>query len=146
MTTDLLAKEVRSSAMNLLSRREYSFRELVQKLSVRFPREAVLPQLERLRSEGLQNDERFIESFIYRRCQRGSGPVRIRYELQQRGIASELIGRHLHEGEYWSQLACQVKERKFGVEPPRNQKERARQIRFLAQRGFSMEQINSAIS
>ncbi len=141
------AKEARSSALNLLARREHGFNELARKLAVRFPREAVMPALEQLRTEGLQNDERFVESYVYRCYQRGVGPTRIKYELLQKGIASELVAHYVHEQvEQWGQLAREVKERKYGSEPAQNKKERARQTRFLAQRGFTMGQIYSALS
>lgn len=142
-----LAKDIRRSAMDLLARREHGFKELVRKLSVRFPQESVIDALTRLREERLQNDERFVESYVYSRQQRGYGPVRIKSELFQKGIDSELIGQYLLEhDDHWDELAKEVKERKFGASTPRDNKERARQTRFLAQRGFSMSQIYLAFS
>ncbi len=142
-----LAKDIRRSAMDLLARREHGFKELVRKLSVRFPQASVIEALTRLREERLQNDERFVESYVYSRQQRGYGPVRIKSELFQKGIDSELIGQYLLEQEeHWNELASDVKERKFGSQPSGDAKERARQSRFLAQRGFSMSQIYSTFS
>ncbi len=142
-----LAKDIRRSAMDLLARREHGFTELVRKLSVRFPQASVIEALTCLREEQLQNDERFVESYVYSRQQRGYGPVRIKSELFQKGIDSELIGQYLLEQEeHWNELARDVKERKFGSQPPGDAKERARQSRFLAQRGFSMSQIYSTFS
>ncbi|MFK0571564.1 regulatory protein RecX, partial [Endozoicomonas sp.] len=74
-------------------------------------------------------------------------PVRIKSELFQKGIDSELIGQYLLEqDDHWEELVREVKQRKFGTSPPQDNKERARQSRFLAQRGFSMSQIYSALS
>lgn len=140
-------KDVRRAAMDLLARREHGFTELARKLSGRFPRALVVEALNRLREERLQSDDRFVESYVYSRQQRGYGPVRIKSELFQKGIDSELIGQYLLEqDDHWDELAKAVKERKFGAAAPRDNKDRARQSRFLAQRGFSMSQIHSAFS
>ncbi|KEI72011.1 regulatory protein RecX [Endozoicomonas elysicola] len=142
-----LAKDIRRSAMDLLARREHGFTELTRKLAGRFPQELVIEALIRLREERLQSDDRFVESYVYSRQQRGYGPVRIKSELFQKGIDSELIGQYLLEqDDHWDELAKEVKERKFGASAPRDNKERARQTRFLAQRGFSMSQIYSSFS
>ncbi|WP_257263883.1 regulatory protein RecX [Endozoicomonas sp. ONNA2] len=138
--------DVRRAAMDLLARREHGFSELARKLSGRFPQALVVDALNRLREERLQSDDRFVESYVYSRQQRGFGPVRIKSELFQKGIDSELIGQYLLEqDDHWDELAKAVKERKFGASAPGN-KERARQARFLAQRGFSRSQIYAALS
>ncbi|MGB0360338.1 MAG: regulatory protein RecX [Endozoicomonas sp.] len=145
--THQTAKDVRRAAMDLLARREHGFKELTRKLSSRFPHDLIDEVLNRLREERLQCDDRFIESYIYSRQQRGYGPVRIKSELFQKGVNSELISHYLLEqNKYWDKLAKEVKEKKFGATSPKNMKEHARQIRFLVQRGFSMEQIYSVFS
>ena len=57
-------KDIRRSAMNLLARREHGFNELVLKLSQRFPKDRAVEQVDRLQKEGLQSDDRFVESFL----------------------------------------------------------------------------------
>ena len=135
-------KDIRRAAMDLLARREHGFFELERKLSVRFPREMVVAVLTRLQQERLQSDERFVESYVYSRRQRGYGPVRIRAELLQKGLESELITQHLQcYQDDWTALVRKIKEQKFGTGQPASARERARQIRFLTGRGFSLEQI-----
>ncbi|WP_371924876.1 regulatory protein RecX [Endozoicomonas sp. SCSIO W0465] len=130
--------------MDLLARREHGFTELARKLSSRFPPELVTEALTRLREERLQSDDRFVESYVYSRQQRGYGPLRIKSELFQKGIDSAMIGQYLQEQHAsWEQLAQQVKEQKFGRHSPEDGKARARIIRFLIQRGFTTEQIYS---
>ena len=142
-----VAKDIRRAAMDLLARREHSFTELERKLSVRFPRESVFAILTLLQQEQLQSDERFTESYVYSRQQRGYGPVRIRSELLQKGVESELISQHLQfYQDDWTTSARKVKEQKFGTRSPADTRERARQIRFLTGRGFSLEQIYSVLS
>lgn len=139
------AKDVRRAAMDLLARREHGFTELARKLSGRFPQEQVVAALTRLQEERLQSDDRFVESYVYSRQQRGYGPLRIQSELLQKGIDRAMIGQYLQvqDALFWEQRAKQVKEQKFGRQSPKDDKVRARQIRFLIQRGFTMEQIYS---
>jgi len=142
------ASDIRRAAMDLLARREHGFTELERKLSVRFPRELIVAVLTQLQQEQLQSDDRFAEGYVYSRRQRGYGPMRIKSELLQKGLESELIGQHLemYQDDDWTTLARKVKERKFGTHPPDSARERARQMRFLAGRGFSMGQIYCAFS
>ncbi len=144
---DTLAKRVRLAAMDLLARREHSFAELTRKLVLRFPEEIVFEQLTRLKEEKLQNDERFIESYVYSRQQKGYGPVRIRSELYQKGVDSELINLWLiDDDECWEQMASGLRVRKFGADRPIDFKQRARQQRFLMQRGFNSSQIQKSLN
>ncbi|SVC62275.1 uncharacterized protein METZ01_LOCUS315129, partial [marine metagenome] len=57
--------EARKKAMDYLSRREYGFYELVEKVVLYgFLEETALFAVEKLASEGLQDDKRYVESFI----------------------------------------------------------------------------------
>ena len=128
--------------MNLLARREHSTRELRDKLLARgFEDDDITPALQALSREGLLSDERFTESFIHSRLERGSGPVKIRAELRQRGVTDEIIANWLDERDRaWLERAEAVRRKKFGSTLPVDYKEKARQARFLQYRGFSAEQ------
>jgi regulatory protein len=77
---------------------------------------------------------------------RGQGPVRIRAELAQRGIDDEEAARLLRDaGVDWIESARAARRKRFGPARPVDYKERARQARFLQQRGFDSGQIGSAI-
>ena len=137
--------DIRRSAMNLLARREHGFNELIRKLSRFYPVDEIIPQIERLRDDGLQSDGRFVESYINARRQKGYGPVRLKMELQQRGISSELLEEYLFEDdEDWFVMALEIRERKFGVESPSDYKQRVKQMRYLMQRGFNNNQISGS--
>ena len=61
--------QARYSAMNLLARREHSYVELERKLKQRGFADSVIEQaLQRLQEQGLQSDQRFVESFIRARA------------------------------------------------------------------------------
>ncbi|MEG7524341.1 MAG: recombination regulator RecX [Chromatiales bacterium] len=101
--------------------------------------EVVLDGLERT---GLLSDARFTESYIEWRVGRGSGPVRIRRELRERGIDGAMIAGFLevYSGE-WQELLKGVHDRKYGSEPAQDRKELSRRARFLEYRGFPGELI-----
>lgn len=137
-------RTVRVAAMDYLSRREHATQELFQKLLAKEDYEAdeISEALARLTGQGLLSDERFTEAFIHQRINRGSGPLKIRSELRQKGISDAMIGAFLNERDaQWQEIALAVRLKKYGSESPLNDKEKMRQIRFLQSRGFTNEQI-----
>ena len=141
------ADEVREAALRLLARREHSRKELGWKLEARhWPAELVIPVLDRLEGERLLSDARFTEVFVWSRRERGYGPLRIRAELRERGVDETLVEAALEGGDAeWGGRARELCRRRFGDKAPANWDERARRGRYLAQRGFSSEQIRYAL-
>ncbi|HEX7719853.1 MAG TPA: regulatory protein RecX, partial [Woeseiaceae bacterium] len=102
--------------------------------------------VEQLAREGLQNDRRFVESFMRSRVSQGKGPVRIRLELRQHGIDEVMADQGFDASdENWSDLAADIRARKFGRDLPRDFREKARQMRFLQYRGFESAHIQQAV-
>ena len=134
--------------MDFLARREHGEQEITQKLIARgFDTDIVEAAISTLISDGLLSDSRFAEAFVYSRFKKGSGPQKIHAELRQRGIDDDLISVCMETiGDQWRQRVREVRENKFGLESPRDFKERSRQMRFLQQRGFTSEQIRSAFN
>jgi len=133
------------SALGYLARREHSRLELMQKLSKKpFSAGVDLPSLcDDLEASNYLSDERFAEMFVRSRVARGQGEMKIRYELRQRGVKEYLIDAAvLEEGADWLLLAKEQREKRFGRKIPKDFKERARQSRFLAGRGFSGDIIS----
>lgn len=139
---------IRSVALALQTYREHGARELESKLTRKGYNSLTTSQvIDELREAGLVSDSRFAEAFIRGHTSRGHGPIRIRYELRDLGVASELIETSLKSEEMdWKSLAGQVRERKFGREVPRDYAVRAKQMRFLQYRGFSTDQIRAAFA
>jgi regulatory protein len=105
--------------------------------------EAVDALLDRLQAQGLLSDERFIDSRVRARAA-GRGTRRIQFELAQHDLklpAQALQALRHSEVE----RALQLWRRKFGAPPP-DARERARQMRFLAARGFSGETIRAVLA
>lgn len=128
--------------MDLLARREHGRMELSRKLRSRgAPTELIEPALDRLAEEGLLSEARYLESFVRMRANAGYGPLRIREELAQRGLPREAIEQALRDSGFdWNAQLHEVWLRKFG-ELPGDQREKARQGRFLSYRGYSLEMI-----
>ncbi len=147
MVSDTILPSPRNKALDLLARREHSVAELRAKLVVReFDAEAIDAAIDVLIQDGLVCDDRFTAAFVAYRVRKGQGPIRIRGELKQRGVADELIATHLEQVDVdWVQLACSVRHKKYGSARLTDYRDKARQSRFLQHRGFSGEQIRTAL-
>ena len=127
--------------MQFLARREYSRTELHAKLlTYASPDDNVEILLDDLIKRGWLSDERAAEQMLAARRSR-FGLQRIAHEMRQKGLAEELISvavPGLKEGEL--EAARTVWQKKFGV-APQDEKEKAKQIRFLQSRGFALDVI-----
>ncbi len=104
----------------------------------------VAATLDRLVDAGLQSDARFAENYVRGRQAR-TGSRRLAAELRQRGVDGDTIGAALET------IAASDLERARALwarrfEPTRDPRERARQMRFLAARGFDMAVIRAVVS
>jgi regulatory protein len=157
---------LKARALRLLSMREYSRKGLAAKLEESAARmlklkpleedsedlapaiplstqiEAVLDDFE---ARGWLSDQRFAEALVRRRSER-FGTRKIQDELAQAGVDSSKTAdllRGLKETEY--QRAHELWLRKFGALAT-EQKERARQYRFLASKGFSSDVVSKVVA
>jgi len=104
------------TAVRSLGQREHGRRELERKLRSKGHAPVLVEQvMDYLSQHDLQSDDRFAESFVRSRIQKGYGPVRIRQELATRGVSEEAQERQLTEpAEFWLDVARRVLDRKFG--------------------------------
>lgn len=134
------------TAINLLTRREHSRTELTQKLKLRdFGSEEIEKTLYELEKLGLQSNARFAGSYMRMRRDKGFGPIKIKYELMEKGIDKDLIDEIVDENsEEWLECVKKTYHKKFGKTTPQDFQEKNKQINFLAYKGFSFEQIKKA--
>ena len=139
--------EVQRAAVGLLARREHSAGELRKKLIAKgYPAELVSGVLEQLDARGLLSDARFAEVFARSRSNKGFGVARIAQELRLRGVSDEQIAPALSDAkETWRAQIAQVRRKRFGEALPQNNADRAKQARFLLQRGFTSEQVRAVL-
>jgi regulatory protein len=119
---------LKGRALRLLSGREHSRAELERKLQ-RFEEEpgSLGAALDDLQAKGFISEQRVVESVLNRRSAK-LGAQRIRQELQGKGLAR----------------AQAVWLKKFGA-APEDAAAAARQMRFLAARGFSGDAIRRVV-
>lgn len=136
-------------ALNLLARREHSHHEVKQKLLQKFSDldlNQVEDVLERLHQAGLLCDQRFADIWVRSRYTQGKGELRIRMELRQKGVDENKQQLAMSQDNLdWFELARQVRSRK-SVDLPIDAKDKAKLYRFLANRGFTSDQIQYALS
>ena len=133
-------------ALRLLSGREHSRAELQRKLA---PHEETPGELaavlDKLAAKDLQSDQRAIDSLVHRRSAK-LGTQRLRQEMQSKGMDPQAVAQAvalLRTSE--PARALEVWRKKFGS-PATTPAERAKQVRFLAGRGFSGEAIARVVS
>lgn len=132
---------LKGRALRLLGQREHTRLELERKLARYEEEPGTLAQaLDELQAKGYLDEQRAAESLVHRRAGR-LGAAGLRQEMQDRGLARELIEQAL-AGLKDSELtrAREVWRRRFEALPIDAQ-ERARQTRFLLTRGFSAEVV-----
>lgn len=99
----LTGSRLKERALDLLSRREHSERELFRKLVDKGGKAADIQVLfEELRSCKYLDDLRFAENFVRFRESKSWGRERFRHELLQRGVANELVSEVLEQSECFS--------------------------------------------
>ncbi len=103
--------------------------------------------LDRLKGEGLQSDARYAQNYVYSRTRRGFGPLRIKLELQERGVSGELVAACVDlNDQAWLQVACREYEKKFGVQVSVAVKDRVKRMRYLQTRGFTSDIIKKTFA
>ena len=138
-------KSLLARALGALARREHSRAELRRKLA---PHAESAEQLDRLladlEAKKLLSDRRLAEVMARSRGDR-FGAARVKQELRARGVADPLVRETVGElSRTELNRAREVWRRKFDA-PPADAAERARQMRFLAQRGFNAEVIRRVV-
>ncbi len=137
---------IKGRALRLLSGREHSRAELERKLSAHEAEPGELARaLDELQAKGFISEQRVLESVLHRRAGR-LGAARVRQELQAKGLSPEAVAQAV-AGLQGTEVerAREVWRKKFGV-PPTDASERARQMRFLATRGFGGDTIRRVVS
>lgn len=131
----------------MLARREHSSFELQQKLLHKgYPSDQTAQVVQNLLAEGYISDKRFVECYARSRMARGYGPIRIAAELQARGVDKNLISDCLESATTdWVMQLEKVRIKKFGRNSPVDASVRAKQMRYLQYKGFSMEQIRTVL-
>ena len=156
-------------AFYYLSRREYGKAELKQKLiDKEQDPEKIDALLDEFEEKGYQSDYRTTLMLIRENIRKGRGHGRIRQEFYRKKMAmpsnidelidmanaeseefSEFIedsAENLVDGVDWLKLAVTARTKKYGDDIPTDQKDKAKQLRFLQYRGFNTDICFAALN
>ncbi|AUI86942.1 recombination regulator RecX [Vibrio azureus] len=144
-TPSLSSKE---AAIHLLSRRDHGQYELYQKLVQKgYEAADVESAINFCLDHNYLDDLRYAKSQVRQHVYKGHGERRIRQELNLKRISEAVIDLALQqEPQDWFELAKMTAEKKFKGSKAKDQKEYAKQVRFLQYRGYSFEQISYALN
>ena len=132
-------------AVNLLSRRDYSERELMTKLTQKGYSDGAEEALRKLRDGGYISDERFARLYV-RELQsfKKYGKRRIEQELYRKGVDREIISAVLEETDFDESELVSLIERKYGRYLG-DEKGIAKTINGLLRMGYSYGEIRNAL-
>jgi len=138
----LMAKGIR-----LLAMREHSLKEINDKLSAKaLSKEMVAAVLDELIENNYVSDERFAESYVRSRANRGFGPIKIRMELKNKGISNQLIAEYLDmDSAIWLDSARNQYHKKYGDDAISDYNTWTKRARFMQSRGFTAEHIQISL-
>ena len=135
---------VYNKALDIVSRREHSEKEIKNKLLEKFDAPEIIEQVVlKLIENNLINDVRFAEMYVLVRKRKGFGPKKIHFELMARGIDDSISSLVITEEGSWKEAALKAFNKKFKNGASQEFKERNKQKTFLQNRGFSFEEIDS---
>jgi regulatory protein len=135
---------LRERALGLLVRREHSRAELARKLAPHGEADEVAALLDDLERESLLSNQRYAESLASSRAGR-HGSLRLKADLRDKGVPEAVVAETLREARAHDLDAARaVWAKKFG-RVPQDAAERARQMRFLAGRGFPPDVVRRVL-
>jgi regulatory protein len=140
-------KAIYNKALDIISRREHSQKELSDKLIKKFNiPELVDSVIHGLLEKDLLNDYRYSESYVVARKRKGFGPKKIGYELVSRGVNENTVSEVIGAEGRWNEAALKAFNKKFKAGIAEDFKEQNKQKVFLQNRGFSFQEIDSVFN
>ena len=133
-----------NKALDLLSRREHSSKEIREKLLLRFDDNIIINSvITKLEENNLINNTRFAEAYVSSRKRKGFGPKKISFELLSKGVSESVANRVIDEEGGWKRAAKLAFTKKFKNGLSSDVKNSLKQKSFLKNRGFRFKEIES---
>ncbi|WP_456426047.1 regulatory protein RecX [Desulfurobacterium sp.] len=136
-------KKALTYALRLLSRRDYTEKEILFKIKQRFPEVNSEEVIKHLKENGYLSDYRVGFNYAISKMEKGWGKRKIRFHMVQKGITEEIADRILMEIEFDYSFIKKTLRKRFG---DNLHTKREKVTRFLQQRGFSYTEIHNLIS
>jgi regulatory protein len=139
-------KALRDKALAYLARREHTRLELARKLDqAGYPEADIEPLLDDFTQRGWLSDQRFAESYVQHKQQR-FGTLKLAHELRSRGVDESIVQQAISTAKDRElEHAREIWKKRYGA-PPANALEKAKQMRFLQGRGFSIDTIRRTLT
>lgn len=149
--TDVRNSPELERAIQILTPRDHSVHELRLKLIKRnFDRAKIEAIISYLVELGYLSDERFAEAYVAERVCKGDGPLKIRSNLQKRGVDRTIIERYLTtDDDFWISRAAEVLTKKFDEQVDHNDRLRidewTRRRNLLMNRGYPSQIVRATL-
>ncbi len=139
--------ELRACAIDYLSRRDHSVRELQEKL---LQKGGAFAQVQAViawcQQQNYQSEERFCQMLVRAKANKGYGPAWISQAARQHGLTAEMIRQVLQDDSFdWFANALTQYQKKFGDKPMGDYQDKQKRMAYLQRRGFSSEHIREAL-
>jgi regulatory protein len=132
---------LRARALRLLARREHSREELRRKLAPHVEEgDDVSILLDDLAARGWLSDARFAELTARAKARR-FGPLKLAHYLKSRGLGEEIIAAGIKAAGVDGTASIEAIWRSRFRDLPVDERDKARQVRFLQGRGFPLDEI-----
>lgn len=141
-----------NKALQFLARRDYSEKELLQKLRLHFPESEPLQiqsVLEKLKAQKYLDNQRFMAGRIRHRLEQGYGPNKIIAELaithgfDKNAVIAEL---QVEKNQDESQVLKHLIQKRFAKVNFSDRQAKNKVIQYCLRRGFELEQIKAIIA
>tara|TARA_R110001583_G_scaffold131248_7_gene282960 strand:- start:903 stop:1463 length:561 start_codon:yes stop_codon:yes gene_type:complete len=137
---------IRGHIYRKLALREWARKMLFKQAFDKFKDAALVNEvLDEFEENDLLSNVRFAEAYIRSaRDSRGYGPIKTKMRLMEKGVSTQQFEHFLCENhDIWNVRCHTAREKKFG-QMPDNMEDKAKQQRFLIQRGFNGDNIKHA--
>lgn len=142
-------RKARNKVLRLLTNRSRSRQEAVSYLERKgFSSRIIETVIKEMEEYGYIDDGRFTTDFIAYRKRRGNGFIKIRYELQMKGVDQQVINKKIAESIDPEEDYMRIKEMLSRREPLNGEIDQrwvGRQLAFLKRRGFQDNLIIKAL-
>ncbi len=148
----MLSKRATVRAMNLLKTKDYTQKELINKLELSYyPKKSIDDALTYVERYGYINDKRYVENYIAFKASKKSRK-QIEQLLKEKGIDSDIIESAL-EAYYGDSSECEeglilsMLKKKYGNIPMEelDYKQKQKMVAYMYRKGFSMDTIRKAV-
>lgn len=143
---NIVLQNAKETALQLLSRRDFTRQMMLEKLKQKqIPEDVAEQVIAFLKEYRYLDDEAYAERYV-KYYSETRGKYRLRQELQQKGISGETIDRALEKVSQEGALYRMAKKKIKTLPPDYGPKDLQRLKNYFLRRGFSYDEINACFS